>query len=75
MTTINPYTTHSRNWPLNFGSAGAARYTPRYRDHRSQIKLDLNKLATVINSPQLYQAFIDTLAPSRGDQKMKRTKS
>ncbi len=57
-----------------FSSAGAARYSPRYRDHRAQIKLDLNKLSTAVNNPQLYQAFIDTLSPSRGDLKMRRIK-
>jgi hypothetical protein len=57
-----------------FGSAGATRYSPRYRDHRQQIKLDIKKLATVINNPQQYQAFIETLPQSRGDEKMRRMK-
>lgn len=57
-----------------FSSAGAARYAPRYRDHRRQVKLDINKLATVVNSPELYQAFIETLPQTRADEKMKRMK-
>lgn len=61
-------------YPVNFSSGGAARYSPRYRDHRAQIRIDLNKLATIVNNPQVYQAFIETITPSRGDVKMKRTK-
>lgn len=56
-----------------FSSAGAARYSPRYRNHRGQVNHQMRQLTWLADGPLVYQAFLESITPSRGDVKMKRT--